>query len=604
MLREAAEVTVTGPSTTKSRKRCAQSSSGASSESQRRRKPQLKRGVRLTGRRGGAASPCLSRRRRMSESSWNRHYRFADVETWSTSAASARKLVSALWQLNKGGAFEEEGEIGWDAAAARRTSDHWRSASVEFSKMSRRKSKALKDDGERSWRNGHGHGQWFSDVVSNGGTVEVHPCPQGLSSPCPGDRMAQLQGIYNSLAASNELVRVLANVLGPAGGLNPTAASLLSALRSELDVARGRAGQLVRQHKRHGDESSTEHLRRQLLEEVRVWKSRHKEKAAAYARLVASELDGERRSRRRAERASKKLGEALAEAESSLRMATRELERERASRERLEKVCDELASGGFGGAAEEELRREAESAREEMERERKMLQLADELREERVRMKLAEARLQFEEKNAVVDRLRQELEAFLDSNKDRQESPPEEHHRVVDGDHLLQLVLASESGVQGIDRLAVDKNGQEGEGEGEDGGECGEVDDSEGSDIELNMDGNSWSYMTTSRETTAKNAVPMHGSPSDRGTECGASDRRSEGMGEALEQDWDEGCSNDRTTTKDLDEDAERYEAIKNLREQMLAGHGFVFLSQGGADADGDRHRHDLISQIEEGGLW
>ena len=140
----------------------------------------------------------------MSELSWNRHGRHghADVET--RSAASARKLVSALWQLNKGdsGAFEEE-EIGWDAAAVRRGSDHRRSASLEvsapspchrllvfcgdrswsrpdvdslvqFSKISRRKSKTMKDDEEqRSWHNGHAHGQWFSDVMSNGGTVEV-----------------------------------------------------------------------------------------------------------------------------------------------------------------------------------------------------------------------------------------------------------------------------------------------------------------------------------------------------------------------------------------------------------------------------------------------
>ncbi|XP_062219127.1 uncharacterized protein LOC133918971 [Phragmites australis] len=595
MLREAA--VVAGPCT-KIRKRCALSSSGASSEPQRRRRNlRLKRGVRLLGhRRGGSAgaSP-RSSRRRMSESSWNRrHRRLGDVETRSSSAASARKLVSALWQLNKGGAFEE-GEVGWDAAAARRSSDHRRRASVEFSKMSRRKNKALNDDGERSWHNGHSHGQWFSDVMSNGGTTEVHTCPQGLTSPWPVDRMAQLQDLYNSLTASNELIRVLANVCAP-GGLNPTAASLLTALHSELDAARARARQLYREHRRGGEDKSAEHLQEQLADEMRAWKSRHREKAGAYVRLVTSELEGERRSRRRAERASKKLGEALAEAESSLRAATRELERERASRERLEKVCDELASGG--DAADEELRRDTESAREELEREREMLQLADELREERVRMKLAEARLQFEEKNAVVDQLRQELEAFLGTNKDSQESPADEHRHVVNDDHCLQLVLASELGVEGIDRVAVDKND----------------DDSEGSDIELNMDSNkdySWRYSTASKRTTAKNAASpssRHGSFSDRGTECGAGTfgRRYEGMGEEEEPEgeWDEGCSDDRTSTKDMDEDEERYEAIKNLREQMLAGHGFVFLSQGGADAERDHHRHGLICQIDEGGLW
>ncbi|RCV06501.1 LOW QUALITY PROTEIN: hypothetical protein SETIT_1G167800v2 [Setaria italica] len=598
---------------TKIRKRCVVSPSGASPDRQGRAL-RLKRGVRLIGhRRGGSgtgtgtggASPRASsgRKRRMSESSWNRHCRHghADVET--RSAASARKLVSALWQLNKGDAAFEE-EIGWDAAAERRGSDHRRSASLEFSKISRRKSKVLKDDGEqRSWHNGHAHGQWFSDVMSHGGTMEAHMCPQGRTPARPGDRAAEMRDLHNSLTASTELVRVLANVLGPAGALSPTAASVLAALRSELDAARARARRLARHHGRHGGGDDEEHhLRRQLEEEARAWKARHREKAAAAARLVASELDGERRSRRRAER---KLADALADAEGSLRAATRELERERAARERLQKVCDELARGGTAVEEEDELRREAEAAAlEELEREREMLQLADELREERVRMKLAEARIQFEEKNAAVDRLRQELEAFLGTNStnDRQESPVHDEHRhAVDDHRSLQLVLASEFGVDGIDRVITDKTGQE-----EDGND-GEADDdgSEGSDIELNMDGNSWSYMTTaSRATTAKNAAAsVHGSLSDRGTECGAFDRGSHGVRDALElKEWDDGCSDD--DTRDLDEDAERYEAIKNLREQMLAGNGFVFLSQGEPDADRDRHRQGLVSQIEDGGLW
>lgn len=145
MLRDAAELTtLTGASTTttKIRKRCAVSPSGASPDRQRRAL-RLRRGVRLIGghRRGvgTSASPCersSGKKKRMSESSWNRHCRHADAET-TRSTASARKLVSALWQVNKGdgdGALEEEEGIGWDAAAARRSSDHHRRcASLEVS---------------------------------------------------------------------------------------------------------------------------------------------------------------------------------------------------------------------------------------------------------------------------------------------------------------------------------------------------------------------------------------------------------------------------------------------------------------------------------------
>jgi hypothetical protein len=426
-----------------------------------------------------------------------------------------------------------------------------------------------------------------------------HLFQAGLASPFPGDGTAQLQALYNSMTASKELVRVLANVLAP-GALSPTAASLLAALRSELDAARARARQIAREQRRcggGGDEAE------RLREEMRAWKSRHREKAAAAARVVASELDAERRARQRAERVGKKLGEALAEAEAALREARREVDRERNARERMEKACDELAAGvGLGGAAAAE---EYEMGRDELEREREMLQLADELREERVRMKLAEARVQFEERNAVVDRLRQELEAFLGRNGP--ESPARDDDR-----HRLQLVLASEPFVHGIDpvAVAVRRNGED-----RGGGNDGEADDDYsdgGSDIELNVDSNDRDYSTASVKdtaTTGKNAASRHGSFSDRGTEGGGVfDRRSsQGLGDVAqdEQRWNDD-DDDGTTVKDVDEDSERYEAIKNLREKMLAGHGFVL--QGGADAYDTDSQHRLaasfVCQVDDRGLW
>ncbi|XP_006648657.3 coiled-coil domain-containing protein 177-like [Oryza brachyantha] len=574
---------------TKIRKRCALSSSGASDPLRKLRLK--KRGVVVLGRRGGGGGVVVSPRssRKMSESSWNgrRCHDGAAAADGTRSAASARKLVGALRQLSKGGSSPDED-------AARRSSAHRRCVSVEFSKRSRTKSKALEADEQRSWHNGHG--RWFSDMFSNGSTMEVHACrPPDCASPCAGGETMEphLKEMYGSLAASKELVKALAGIWGP-GDLNPSTASLLSALRAELDLARAHARQLIKEERRRGDEA--ERMRRQLAEEVREWRGRQREKAAATVRVVVAELDGERRSRRRAERVNAKLGKALADAERELAAARRELERERRSRERLEKVCDELVRGGLavgggsvdgrGGDDVEEMRREAERAQEELEKEREMLRLADELREERVQMKLLEARLQFEEKNAVVEQLRGELEAFLESKKDRQQEPHDADEHRLDG-RQLQSILANKNGEEGNVR----------DGDVEDDGGRGEcvADDSDGSEthsIELNMDGNSWSYTTASKDTTttrSKNAAAVHGSHiSDRGAELAAGpwsiaaiDQRSqEDAGEELDGDrWHDGGCSDRS--KDLDEeDAERYQAIKNLREQMLAGHGFVFVSQ------------------------
>uniref|UniRef100_A0A0E0DF82 Uncharacterized protein n=1 Tax=Oryza meridionalis TaxID=40149 RepID=A0A0E0DF82_9ORYZ len=158
----------------------------------------------------------------------------------------------------------------------------------------------------------------------------------------------QLKEICSSLATSKELVKALVDIWGPDDGLNPSTASLLSALCAELDLARAHARQLTTEDRRRGDE--TARMRAQLVEEAREWRSRQREKVAVMVRVAAAELDGEQRSRRRAERVNAKLGKALADAERELAASRRELERERRSRERLEKSATS-SSGAASPAA-------------------------------------------------------------------------------------------------------------------------------------------------------------------------------------------------------------------------------------------------------------
>uniref|UniRef100_A0ACD5ZXQ8 Uncharacterized protein n=4 Tax=Avena sativa TaxID=4498 RepID=A0ACD5ZXQ8_AVESA len=509
----------------------------------------------------------------MSESSWNGRCRADGMH----SLVSARKLVSALWQMNEGGLIEEE-----ESADARRGSAAHRrcASSVEISKRARTKGKVLDAD----------HGEWFSDKLGNGGRIGVQEaCAADPSSTCSVDTMAHLlQDMYRSLTASKELVRFLGNIGGP-GVLTPSTASLLSALRSELDLARAHARRLAKEQSRRGDE--VELLKKRLESEAHAWKCKQREKVAASVRVVADKLDDEKRSRRRAERLNAKLGKALAETESSLEAAERELQRERRSRERLEKVCDELvivrgvaSSSPTAGGEVEEMRREAERAQAELDKEREMLRLADELREERVQMKLLEAWLQFEEKNAVVEQLRGELEAFLETKKqDQEESSAADHN-------------ASEAeGANGIALVAVSKRT---DGENDDDGHEG--DDSEGSDmhsIELNMDSNindcGWSYSTAANSkdmATSKKAASFPASAGSRGTESAVDP--SEG-GQQWDVDDDGWCSD---TSRNIGEDSERYQAIKNLREQMMAGHGFIFMSPADqGNAGREQHRYGVI---------
>ena len=92
-----------------------------------------------------------------------------------------------------------------------------------------------------------------------------------------------------------------------------------------------------------------------------------------------------------------KLAKELAEAKITIMRSLQDLEKERKARQLMEDVCDELAREiGEDKAQVEELKRESIKVREEVEEERKMLQMAEVWHEERVQMKLIEAKLTLE----------------------------------------------------------------------------------------------------------------------------------------------------------------------------------------------------------------
>ncbi|CAJ2654719.1 unnamed protein product [Trifolium pratense] len=127
-----------------------------------------------------------------------------------------------------------------------------------------------------------------------------------------------------------------------------------------------------------------------------------------------SGLSTSKKLRKQTERLNKKIAIEMATIKASHMEVCKELEREKRAKEILEQICDELARGiGEDKAQVEEMKKESVKVLEEVEKEREMLQLADILREERVQMKLSEAKYQFEEKNDFLEKLRNELENFI-----------------------------------------------------------------------------------------------------------------------------------------------------------------------------------------------
>lgn len=368
--------------------------------------------------------------------------------------------------------------------------------------------------------------------------------------------------------------------------------SLLSALHSELDRARV-------------------HLKR--LEEKETLRKREKEKILVGFEMVIEELDIEKKARRKAEKLNKRLEMALIRMEKSILEATGELDRERRSRERVERVCKELVRGiGVDRAKVEELKRQAVSMQEELEREREMLQvelekekemlqIADEWREERVQMKLSEARCQFEEKNMAVDELRNELEAYLvyknqeDSNFTTEEKfkMGSEIFREERDQFKFQEKEINESRNM-MEYLNPGLNGEidiQGNPKGENDNMC-----KESSVLESEEKNRAIDQLRIELETIINAKTPegeicnegefegeeenLHEREIDSGDD---SDLQSIELDMENEMQWDfekmgvEGAILlDKEREKMYQTDVERYNLVKGLRDNMLAGSGFI----------------------------
>lgn len=302
----------------------------------------------------------------------------------------------------------------------------------------------------------------------------------------------RLKEARSSLSTSKKLLKVLNQMC--LQEQHASSIPVILTLGSELDRACNQIDRLFQEQ--GSNQNDIEYIMKRFAEEKAAWKRRERENVRESITHIAEELEVEKKLRRQTERLNKKIAKEMANVKASHLKASKELEREKRAKEILEQICDELAKGiGEDRAQVEELKRESAKVREEVEKEREMLQLADVLREERVQMKLSEAKYQFEEKNAVLEKLRNELESFLRTKEGEEEkgdiSP--EFKKIKD----LETYLSKTSwGFQAAEK-EDDLDFGDGDGDGDGDVVEHEGDDSVDSDlhsIELNMDNDSRSY--------------------------------------------------------------------------------------------------------------
>ena len=195
---------------------------------------------------------------------------------------------------------------------------------------------------------------------------------------------------------------------------NQVAMVSASAMQEELVQARLRIHELEAECQSY--KKKVKHLQKKLGEERTSWQSSERQKIHAVIDDCENQISRERKKRQKLELLNYKLVNELSNVKSSAKQFREDYEEEQKAREIMEEVCNELAYKVAEDKAEvETFKTESIRIQEEMEEERKMLQMAEVWREERVQMKLIDAKLALEDKDCQMNRLITDLETFLRS---------------------------------------------------------------------------------------------------------------------------------------------------------------------------------------------
>ncbi|KAI4300526.1 hypothetical protein L6164_033895 [Bauhinia variegata] len=591
----------------KIRKRgCSSSASSSSSIIQNYR---FKRAI-LVGKRGGSSTPVPSWKLMNSRSPASalralESPKYPPSQTGSKAKqapVSARKLAATLWEMNEIPSpsikeSSDERKSKKEVRARERLARSMHSGSLP-PHLSDPSHSPVSERMDRSGTGSHhtrtpsisqrsrlaDHHVGALDSISNASFMEIETRSraQTPTSSTIGAK-TRLKDVSNALTTSKELLKIINRMWGhedrPSSSM-----SLISALHTELERARLQVNQFIQEQR--SDQNEINYLMKCFAEEKAAWKNKEQQIVEAAIESFARELDVERKLRRRLESLNKKLGRELAETKASLLKVVKELESEKRAREIIEQVCDELARDvGEDKAELEKLTRESAKVCEEVEKEKEIMQLADMLREERAHTKLSEAKYQLEEKNAAVDKLRNQLEAFLGNKQVREKGRSSTHLNDEE-------IAAYQGGTRFGSHYIEDE--EDDEGEIENGVECEE--DSAESDlhsIELNMDNNNkiykWTYPSESRFDTrrypideevkgrrsasgkvSRRSTSLQRSISD-GIELGIQTEKFQNSGDGI--DWESFSELEKQSQgKGYGDVVQGYKSTKGLKDQILAG--------------------------------
>ncbi|KAK7406074.1 hypothetical protein VNO78_07691 [Psophocarpus tetragonolobus] len=281
----------------------------------------------------------------------------------------------------------------------------------------------------------HNHALQPLSPASYGSSMEMTPYNPGATPTSSLEFKGRIGEPHYSLKTSTELLKVL-NRIWSLEEQHSSNISLIKALKSELDHARIRIKELLRD--RQADRHEIDDLMKQIAEDKLVRKSKEQDRLHAAVQSVRDELEDERKLRKRSESIHRKLARDLSEVKSSLTNTVKELDHERTRRKLLEDLCDEFARGI------NEYEREVHTLKyksdkdwiQRADQDRLILHISESWLDERMQMQLEAAQNGFMDKS-IVDKLSLEIETFL---KAKQNSRSTENNAVRNRRNSLESV--------------------------------------------------------------------------------------------------------------------------------------------------------------------
>lgn len=206
--------------------------------------------------------------------------------------------------------------------------------------------------------------------------------------------------------------------------------SIVTVLLEELLRAQRSINKLKAE--RNSSKKKVEQFLQNLEDEKVLWKCKEHKKIEKMLDELKDKLTRERRSRERMELLNTKLLHELDVANKSIAQCMKNYEKEKRERKLTEEVCHELAKQiGEDKTKIEKLMRDSIKIYKEVEEEREMMQMTEQWREERVQMKLDDAKNVLEEKYNQMVELIAYLQMFLRSRGDEVNDKEIEDARLI-----------------------------------------------------------------------------------------------------------------------------------------------------------------------------